>query len=540
MRRGCKICLLCGICLLFLIHFSPQDRKDLSSKASTITASELRDHIFFLASDELEGRMVASRGFLVAALYASSQFREAGLKQIVEDENGKPSFLQPVHLIHKVYHEDDVITIRTEEKEYSFSLGDMCLIATIQWPEDKLPPVAAPVYVGYGIHEPDVGWDDYSGIDLHGRVVLCLSGRPNVHGKSILPEEAAKKYSDFEKALARKLREIVKRGAEGVLFILDRGTAERWQELKRMRQFRCDAYHYPGLPEPAPPGNQIPILVVHPDAAEKIFETQDYDPFLFESTGEEEDYRRFVFEGAVLALQTKYKRTDIICHNVVGMVAGTDADVSGQVITVGAHLDHIGFKEGLVCNGADDNASGCAAVMEAADAVAMTAARSVVFVLYTGEEQGLLGSRYFVDHCPVPLDNVVVNINLDMVGRKGTLMKVDGEIKAFGPEQAYPELKGYLARANEHSSRMLVDYGHDEKDAKRYIQTSDQFTYHKMGIPIVYFADGGTEDLHKPTDDAEKIDFEKTKRVSQLVYELAMELGNAESPLHKPEADNIK
>jgi Zn-dependent M28 family amino/carboxypeptidase len=167
------------------------------------------------------------------------------------------------------------------------------------------------------------------------------------------------------------------------------------------------------------------------------------------------------------------------------------------------------------------------AILEAAEAVAMNPPRrSVIFILYTGEELMFMGSQYFVLNSPVPLENIVVNINLDMVGRP------DGEAHELatnvGGDQA-STLKNIIDSVNSRSTHLLLDYGYDQ-----YFMMSDQVAFYLAGVPAVFLHSGDHEDVHQPTDDADKIDYEFLRDASRLTYFLAMELANREE-IKRPE-----
>jgi hypothetical protein len=509
----------------------PAENKEATGPQASMTIPELKDHMFFLASDELRGRMTASREFRIAADYCGSQLRAAGLKPLVPDRQGNPSFLQRIPLVHKVIQPKNVLCFKNPGDEICFSHGDQCLVAMVQYPEETRAPVTSPVFVGYGISSPDTGWDDYRDLDVAGRIVICLHGAPRLQGKPMLSPQEDKVYSDLEKGGALKLQAAEKHRAAGLIYVLDPPTSQAWDEIKTMKMFTHDVLHYPGR-EPHPPKKIIPVILLHASAARRVFETYSCNPFEILTAANENGLRRFLMDKTTLTVQLEYLREDVECHNVAAIIPGTDEAVGDQYIVVGAHLDHIGVRNGAACNGADDNASGCTAILEVAEAVAMKPARRpVIFILYTGEECGLYGSTYFTEHCPVPLNQVLVNINLDMVGREGLQTNVKGGIKAFGPAQKYPWLKKVLERANESSVNIPIDFAHPEEDTERFFKIGDHFSFYKNGIPVVFFEDGGTADLHKTTDDPEKIDFAKLQKVSQLVYALVMELGNTDDNL---------
>jgi hypothetical protein len=534
MNRHKKESFVISLFLLICVPLSFSQNGEKRAPVDGITVNELRQHIYFLASDYLAGRKTTTPGFQIAAEYAASQFQSADLKPVLKDENGKPTFFQRVPLIHKVLDPRSALWLRSTKGEFSWGHKDHCLVAFVQDPEDTPIPSGAPAFVGFGISEPAVGWDDYSDLQVQGKIVLCLSGVPRINGRSVLPKELDAIYGDLGKGLSRKLMEAKKRKAGAVVFLLDPATAQAWGIIQNAPEFRQDVLHYPGR-EPYFPENArpiIPVLLVHPDVVRRVFEGENYDPFSFLETGQKENYRRFELKKATVGLNLSYKRMPVNCKNVVAMVEGTDSQWAHQVITVGAHLDHLGTQAGEVYNGADDNASGSAALLEIAESVAVSPPRRpVLFILYTGEEDGSYGSRFFTENCPVPIKDVMVNINLDMLGRKSDIKNTNAMIEAFGPAQAFPQLRNVLVDVNNRTEKIPLFLDHDPKDVKRFFYTGDHQCWYECGIPFVHFCDFGTRDVHKPTDDADKIDFSQVRSVSRLVYHLVMELGNRNVPL---------
>ncbi len=521
------------ICYNLTVH---SQVKETYRPIDAITTEALRHHSYFLASDALEGRGTATRGFKIASEYAASQFQAAGVKPFITDENGQKTYFQKVPLIHKILDPQSVIQVKSHKGEHAFVHGKKCIVALVQNPEDMRIPSGSPVFVGFGISEPEAGWDDYEGLDVRGKIVLCLSDSPYRNGKPVLPEKLNDAYADLVKGSRKKIERAKAQKATAVVFLLDPVSARGWETISKISDFRQDVLHYPGM-EPTYPEYLlpiIPVLLVHPDNTLLIFEAENYDPMRFFETGKYEDYKRFVLKNTTMTLKLGYKRMLVSSRNVVAMVPGTDPDLSHQVITVGAHLDHIGIINGEIYNGADDNASGSAALLEIAESVAMSPPRRpVLFILYTGEEDGSYGSRFFTRNCPVPLKDVIVNINLDMLGRESGQAEKKGSIQAFGPLQFSPELYDILVSVNKRTEKIPLVVEHDQKDIQRFITTGDQQNWYQQGIPFVYFCDFGSKDLHKPTDDPEKLDFNKIKTVSRLVYELVMELGKRDKALSR-------
>jgi hypothetical protein len=214
--------------------------------------------------------------------------------------------------------------------------------------------------------------------------------------------------------------------------------------------------------------------------------------------------------------------------NVVGLVPGTDRVLKDEYIVVTAHLDHVGVRDGEVFNGADDNASGSAAVIEAAEAAGMVPGkRSIIFVLLTAEERGFLGARYFVDNPPVPIEQIVLNINLDMVGRNSP--EFPKALLALGSENRRPQLLRLIRNVNR-EVRANLDWRLNEgEDPHSHVQRSDQLAFMQKGIPAILITRGFMgPDYHQPSDDPETINYGKVLQASRLAFGLAVEAANGE------------
>ena len=199
--------------------------------------------------------------------------------------------------------------------------------------------------------------------------------------------------------------------------------------------------------------------------------------------------------------------------NVAGLMKGSDPQLSEEFIVVCAHLDHLGIRNNEIYNGANDNASGCGAVLEMAEALAQKGnARSVIFLLYCAEEEGLLGSQYFVHSPPVPLEKIIACINIDHAGRRDTRLK---GILAAADYNVFPELKDLVKRASANTG-IRIDYNDEKTLTDRQFKGSDHYSFHQAGIPSIVFSTLGFPGYHTPEDDAHLIDYSLNQRVARI------------------------
>jgi Zn-dependent M28 family amino/carboxypeptidase len=231
-------------------------------------------------------------------------------------------------------------------------------------------------------------------------------------------------------------------------------------------------------------------------------------------------------------------------HNVVGIVEGSDPKLKDTYVAYGAHYDHIGYREGIaedrISNGADDDGSGTVAIMAIARAFALgpRPKRSLLFVWHAGEENGLLGSRYNADYPAVPIDKIVTQLNMDMVGRnKNNDPQQADTVFVVGSDRISTELHNINEDANASLAKpMTMDYElNDPADTESIYTRSDHYSYAAKGIPIVFYFTGLHPDYHQPSDSVEKIIFDKVQRVAQLAYETGRRVANLD---HAPARDN--
>ncbi|MBW8359022.1 MAG: M28 family peptidase [Weeksellaceae bacterium] len=221
-------------------------------------------------------------------------------------------------------------------------------------------------------------------------------------------------------------------------------------------------------------------------------------------------------------------------ENILAFIKGSEKPE--EIIVLSAHYDHVGIKDGQIYNGADDDGSGTVALMEIAEAfkkskkMGKAPKRSILILHVTGEEHGLLGSKFYAENPVFPLANTVVNLNIDMIGRSDAENEGKNYVYVIGSEMLSTELKKINESANNATQKLQLNYKYDDpNDTQRLYYRSDHYNFAKNGIPVAFFFDGIHEDYHKPTDDADKIDYELLKKRTQLIFATAWELANREA-----------
>jgi hypothetical protein len=494
-----------------------------TSPMESITEAELRDHVFFLASDFLRGRQTSSDAFRVAAEYSAVHLRQSGLQTLYADSSGAPSFFHNVQFVYSRVSRSATMTIHTEGPELALAYGDGFQLQEVMATGADRSIDDTPVFVGYGIEEPELGWNDFEGLDLDGRVAVMVAGAPTNNGEPILPAEQSRRYGDLGGSISRRVESAMSRGVTTLIVVIDQGSTDYWEMMSR--RFRGPSTR---VASEGQEGDPVPalseLILLKPETSVGLLAGTGFDPI----SGEGE-YTTGPMEGVRVSLTIPHDvEPAFTSPNVVGLLPGTDPALKEEYIVVTAHLDHLGVRSGNVFNGADDNASGSAAVLEVAEAMAMDPGRrSVLFVLLTGEEMGLLGAFAFAGNPPVPTDQMVLNINLDMVGRNSP--SFPDALLALGSEQGRAGLLEMIREVNGEVGAPLDLRLNGGDDAHGYLERSDQFAFMQKGIPAILITRGFTGgDYHRPTDDPETINYQKVLRAARSTLALVQEAANRE------------
>jgi len=511
------ITLIAGLVLLCSHSVFAQEGE--SSPINSITEAEMRDHIFFLASDYMGGRIGPSAEYEIAAQYVASQFAAAGLEQVSSEDGKVEGFFQGVPFTKETFSQEMKWVLQSEEgKKELIHNEDFKILEGRNMTRETLDVV----FAGYGISEPEHGWNDFEKIDIEGKMVIVLAGAPSKNGKAVLPDSIHQMYSSMM-GLQSKLLPVLEKKPASILLVLDKQMSAMIPFAMFPSNYSEVSYKYQ-RPEEGPTGLSIPMIYLAKDEVlRSIFEGQKYDPVNIEEDGIKK-YRTYQLEDVSIKSEfSLVESEEIYLKNVVGMVKGTDPDLAGQIITLGAHLDHVASGGPAVANGADDNASGSAGVMEIAEAIAMNPPRrSVVFIAYAAEEMGLCGSHYFVNAGPLSKEKIKFNVNLDMIGRTTAENKDTRSHYVVTDEKYLGDLEPFISEINNESIQFPLIFSSNSNSPGN----SDHASYSDVGIPSFFFFSGVHRDLHSPGDDADKIEYDKAVKLSRLAYLITMKLAN--------------
>jgi hypothetical protein len=493
------------------------------------SADRIKAHVTFLADDLLEGREAGTRGHELAARYIASQFALLGL-QPAGDDGG---YFQNVNFVEaSLTGAAPTLTLTTPRGKRALQHGKT---AVIRGPlAGGAAKVNAPlVFVGYGMKDAAVGYDDYQGLDVRGKIVVVLLGSP----KGMDSEVAAHLQSE-------QARVAAEHGAIGILVIQTRETAGvfPWEKVLELANGPSSITWVRKDGTPFEPAQGLKVgAFLDPKAAAALF---DGSGRTLEAVLDEADKPGGRPKGVALkasasiTVATKVRRFS--SPEVIGVIEGSDAVLKNEYVALMGHADHIGVKpQGAgdrINNGALDNAAGTATLIEVARAFTTSERprRSILVVAHTAEEKGLLGAEYFAHHPPVPIERITAAINLDMP----MLLYDFTDVVAYGG--SHSSLEGAFEKAG---AAMGVKVSPDPMPEQAIFVRSDHYAMVKVGVPAVMLAtgmaSGGQEawgrflggHYHQPSDDVSlPIVWSAGAKFAELNYRVLRLLGDADSP----------
>jgi hypothetical protein len=471
-------------------------------------ADALRDHVRYLASEELTGRGVETPGIKLARDYIVREFATYGLRP--GGENG--TYLQGF----------DVATGVTVKQPTSLTFGEE---PSLGLNEDWNPlgfsgsgkVEAEVVFAGYGVTAKEYGYDDYAGIDAKGKIVLVLRYEPPPKDEKS-PFQKAPRYSNHA-TLRAKANNARDHGAVGMILVDLNHSDNGPKELLSTRSslWRRD--------------NRLVAAQVKREVIEKWLDAQGVSlRTLKEKIDREEKPASQTLPASRATLQVSLEEIRQRTENVVGILPGSDPVLKEQNIVLGAHYDHVGFghygtrnssAEGQIHHGADDNASGTALLLQLAERLSRLQpkpARTIVFVAFSGEELGLYGSRHYVNHPPLSLASTQAMLNFDMVGRLR-----NNRLTVFGTRSAQ-ELSAVVL---DEARKLGLEVGESDN-----VGRSDHISFYNKSIPALHFFTGSHPDYHRPGDTWEKLNIEGMVKVTELVEGIVQRIANAKESLH--------
>ncbi len=486
-----------------------------AESVSVFTPAKARSHLEYLASDALLGRNTPSPMLDTAAEYIAARFRSYGLQPV----NG--TYFHTYTLERARLGDTLELNITSGGTTTKLALkGDFIpFVRTSAADIDS----AAVVFVGYGISAPQERYDDYAGIDVRGKIVVAIKGEPLTSDTARLKGPAASRYAQT----SHKISAASDHGAAGIILVGD---------ALRMRRLRPVGFAWPSL-YPKIPADALPLVL--PDTTPSIPAVDAGEKAITALFGSVEALRAiqsaidstykpnsFVVKATTARLRIMLLSERYTIRNVMGVLPGSERP--DEYVVLGAHYDHVGyFSPGAhatemnemengastpvdsIYNGADDNASGTTGLLLAAEAMQQAPIRprrSILFLAFSGEEKGLLGSKAFVDSSPIPLSSMVAMLNMDMIGRNSS------DSLSIGGNTRSPELAAWNEEANSALTKpFTLAYNIEE-----YFLRSDQASFALKGIPVLFYHSGEHADYHRVGDEVSKINYDKLVRCAQL------------------------
>lgn len=517
------------VSLFFALAFAADFPEDVTKIKNSITGRMIVSHIDFLASRHCRGRETGEPGIDLAAKYITTVFQGAGL----QPAGDFGSYFQNVKLWKLSL--GDGIHLNIEENKGGVNVEKK---AALDW--DYLPvnlsseqQVAAPlVFAGYGITAPDHNYDDYKNLEARGKIVLVMRHEPGENDPNS-PFDG-RRLSNYGTLLS-KILNAQEHGAVGILFATDPLNHETltpsatggtyWPSLVKERMKDEEDFQYmrfsPSMKLIGKDfGVRIPAVAIDGRLSDDLLGADVSMREIQEGIDSNLKPNSFPILDKKVSMGVFFKKERVNAFNIVAKIEGTDPELKDEVIIVGAHYDHVGKdNRGQIYAGADDNASGTAGVMELAKAfqsLAEKPKRTILFILFTAEEKGLLGSRYYVDNPIFPLEKTIAMINFDMISRND----VD-QISVVGKYQ-YPKLYAIIDEINKQSVNFDMNFA-----VEGFIRQSDHFPFMRKDVPSVFFNSGMHDELHTPRDTVNLAIPDKTQKVVQLTFLTVWKIANS-------------
>ncbi len=528
-RAPTAIAWISAALLVCALHAVPGARPSIDVPIGRLSAERMRSDVAFLCSPAIAGRLSGEPGSQSAADFVAAAMRNAGLQPAA----GAGSYFQQIPLLE--------FEIDETESTLGWLLQKQPGLSTVFHPPGNFfcrfpksaETEAGVVFAGYGITAPELHYDDYAGLNARGKFVLALAGEPQrERADSVFNGRGDTLYAGSYS----KLRNAAKHGAAGLLLASGRSSA-------RIRASSGKAIE-PDVPEQALADEEtgIPLVSIASHVADDLLRAAHKQRADLESRIDATlRPQSFELAGIRMTLDHRLLRSRAVSSvNIAASIEGSDPKLKSETVLVCAHYDHLGAAGGHYFPGANDNASGTAAVLELARAFAGSGVRprrSLLFIVFGSEEEGLLGYFYYVRHPLRPLEETVAVLDLDMIGRDETPgPETDGQwhvpadtANALDPVGTHysPDLRRAMEAANARVG-LKLDFRLDADHSLDIMQRCDHYPFALEHIPAVWLFGGFHPEYHQVTDTPDRLNFTKMLKVTQLTMRLAWELANQE------------
>lgn len=529
MRKRRLLALLIGSTLTFLLlSAGTEPAPPFAEAVASITSAELQSDLYFLASDEMQGREINTPFNDIAALYLAHRFQSMGLQPV---EDG--AHFQYFTLVHAKLGKRNRLRIRHSKS--SFPITGTLKKDYFPFPLSAEGSVKAPlVFAGYGITAPEHDYDDYQELAAHRKIVVIMRHEPGENDpQSPFDGLLDSKYSeDFRKVLNAQ-----DHGAAGVILVPDTANHSRRSNFSRRAKSvwpEDPSQHVYALKIWAE-RIRIPVLFSSAEFADRFLDTSGSKlDEIQKKIDQQHRPHSFELSGVEVTLEASLTREQTRVRNVLAYLPGSDPKLKEEVVVVSAHFDHVGSRDGEIFNGADDDGSGTVGLLEVAQAYSLSPERpkrSLLFAAWNAEEHGLLGSRYYVQKPLFPLAKTVAVFQMDMIGRneeipdptnpryhgleKQTAAENTNSVNILGYTRSN-DLRDVVAASNRYVG-LELKFRYDNNSGN-LLRRSDNWPFLVHGVPALFFHTGLHPDYHQPTDTPEKINYAKLEKVVRLVF----------------------
>jgi Zn-dependent M28 family amino/carboxypeptidase len=507
-----------ALCFLTSFVFSQTDIP--LQYAQTITEQGLKKQLTIVASAEMEGRETGTEGQQKAAAYIESQFKEIELEA--------PASLKGYQQFYPLL-KDTLIPKKLKIGKMKLEYGKDYILQPGSDAENKITAKEV-VFAGYGIE--DKNYNDYAGKNVTGKIVVIISGEPQVDGKYLV--SGTDKRSSWGYSTTRKAALAKEKGAVALLLV-----NPTWDSIpsRIAESSKKTNLYFPHLNSKG----RVAVITLVSSVLKNIIGENDAASVL-EKVKAKGALNTFLIDKKIKTILS-FKKTSITvdASNVIGYVEGTDK--KDEYVFLTAHYDHLGKKGDVIYYGADDDGSGTVSVIEMARAFAEAKKdghgprRTVVFMTVSGEEKGLWGSEYYSDHPVFPLNSTTVDLNTDMIGRIDPNRKHGDStnyVYVIGNDKLSSDLDPISKAINEKYSHLELDYKFNAPDdPERIYYRSDHYNFARKGVPIIFFFDGIHKDYHKPSDTVDKINFDLMEKRARFIFLTAWEMANRDDMLKR-------
>lgn len=512
-----------------------------SQKSTTgigkINSDDLEAYVTFLASPSMKGRSNGKPGLEITVNYLAAQAKLLGLKPA----NGS-SYLQPYTIMQKsIDAEKSIIKIFSSAKDSVLIKEPMIQLFPVGASDFEIEGEVA--FAGYGIKADKYSYNDLENITAEGKILLIMNRSPlSDDGTKFLFDEQI--WSSFM-SIQTKLTNLLFSKAKAVLIVTDPksgfasiekeypGIANELKSSKYLKGSKPLMFDMPAMPR---------IIFVHRAVADELLKGTGHTLDELQKTIDSDlKSHSFMIQGKRLKITETSRTDELVLHNVAALIEGSDPILKKEVVVFSGHADHIGESGDRINPGADDDASGCAAILEIAQAfqsLEKKPLRSLLFLWVTGEEIGLFGSQSYVNNPLFPLANTVADLNMDMIGRVKGIADTTDETPMSGKSGVFVitdnQSKELIAIADavDKKSPVDIDYSLSGRNSPLQLFTrSDHYSFAKKDIPILFFSTGLHSDYHKSGDVADKLDYEKMELITKMVYEIGYAISNSKTKL---------